>query len=124
MILNVTPMLAVADIDASVAFVRDTLGFRVGWQDEGYAYLFRDSGAIRFVQAPPGTDMDDPARQVSVYVDVADVDAFYAENRAALDALPEGLFRAPFDQAYGQRELHVIHGPILFFFGQTIKRQP
>ena len=120
-VLNVTPMIAVADIDAACAFLRDCLGFDTSFRMEGYAHCYRDSGAVRVIEAGPGADMDDPARQHIVYVDVDDVDAFYREHRAALDALPKGHFRAPFDQDYDQRELHAIHGPFLFMVGQDIR---
>lgn len=117
---NVTPMLAVADIDAARAFLRDCLGFDVSFTMEGYAFCHREGGAIRLINAEPGADMDDPARQHIVYVDVDNVDAFYADHKDALDALPQGHFRAPFNQDYGQRELHAIHGPFLFMVGQDI----
>jgi len=118
---DVTPMLAVADIDAACDFMRDCLGFELRARMEGYAYLARGTGAIRFLNADPDADMDDPARQVAVYIDVDDVDAHYAAHKSALDALPEGMVRAPFSQDYGQREFHVIHGPILFFIGQPME---
>jgi len=110
---NVTPMLAVADIDQACAFLRDCLGFDVSFRMEGYAFCHRENGAVRLINAEPGADMDDPARQHIVYIDVDDADAFYDAHRSALDALPEGHFRAPFDQPYNQRELHAIHGPFL-----------
>jgi catechol 2,3-dioxygenase-like lactoylglutathione lyase family enzyme len=122
-VLNVTPMLAVADIDAACDFLRDCLGFDTSFRMEGYAWCHRDRGAIRLIEAEPGADMDDPARQHIVYIDVDDVDAFYKEHSAALDELPAGRFRAPFDQPYDQRELHAIHGPFLFMVGQDIRKR-
>ncbi len=123
-VLNVTPMIAVADIDAACVFLKDCLGFETGFRGEGYAWCHRDRGAIRVINAPPDADMDDPARQHIVYIDVDDVDQFYEQHRAALHALPAGHFRAPFDQPYAQRELHAIHGPFLFMVGQDIRERP
>ena len=117
---NVTPMLAVADIDAARAFLRDCLGFDVSFTMEGYAYCHRGNGAIRLINAEPGADMTDPARQHIVYIDVDDADAVYTEHKAALDALPDGYIRPPFDQPYNQREFHAIHGPFLFMVGHEI----
>ncbi len=120
-VLNVTPMIAVADIDAACEFLRDCLGFEVGFRMEGYAWCHRGDGAIRLLNADPNADMDDPARQHIIYSTVDDVDAFYDEHRAALDALPSGHFRAPFVRPYNQREFHAIHGPFLFMVGQDIR---
>lgn len=117
---NVTPMLAVADIDATRAFLRDCLGFDVSFTMEGYAFCHRDRGAIRLIEAPRDEDCHREAQQQIVYIDVDDVDAFYAEHKTALEALPERHFRAPFDQEYGQRELHAIHGPFLFMVGHAL----
>ncbi|MGE4185814.1 MAG: hypothetical protein AB7E81_12590, partial [Hyphomicrobiaceae bacterium] len=59
------------------------------------------------------------------YIDVDDVDALYAELAPQLAALPAGRVRAPFDQPYGQRELHVIDEDCsLIFFGQRIASSP
>ncbi|MDH3264677.1 MAG: VOC family protein, partial [Paracoccaceae bacterium] len=83
---NVTPMLAVSDIDAACRFMSECLGFETRVRMEGYAYCASGAGAVRFIQAPPKADMDDPARQVTVYIDVDDVDALCAAHRAALEA--------------------------------------
>lgn len=122
-VLDVTPMLAVSDVDAACDFLRDCLGFETGFRSVNYAWCHRDNGAIRLIEAEPGANMDDPARQHIVYIDVDDVDSFYAQHRTALDALPNGHFRAPFDQPYEQRELHAIHGPFLFMVGQDIRER-
>ena len=80
---NVTPMLAVADIDATRAFLRDCLGFDVSFTMEGYAFCHRDRGAIRLIEAPRDEDCHREAQQQIVYIDVDDVDAFYAEHKTA-----------------------------------------
>lgn len=52
---------------------------------------------------------------------VADLDAAMAFLKDCLGG--ETTFRAPFDQGYGQRELHLIHGPVLFMVGQDITQR-
>lgn len=120
-VLNVTPMLAVADIDAAADFLQRCLGFRLTFRAESYAYLRQGAGGIRLIGAPPGADMDDPARQMIVYVDVDNVDAHWQTHRDALTELAPGRVRPPFDQPYRQREYHAIHGPFLFMVGQDIR---
>ncbi len=117
---DATPLLVVSDIPRAVSFMEHVLGFKAEVQQDTYAYLVNGTAAIRLLFAGEGVDLSDPKRQQSCYIDVTDTDAYYAEHRAALDALPEKCFRAPFNQDYGQRELHVIFESILFFIGSAI----
>ena len=117
--LDVTPLVPVADLDASVAFYRDALGFEAVRVVPGaYAYLRRDGAALRLQRAGPGVDLSDRAMQLACYVDVDDVDALWEELRPALAALPEGRVRAPFDRGGGRREFHVVdEDAMLALFG-------
>lgn len=108
--VQVTPFLHVPDIDAAVAFFRDVLGFTVGLEGGGYAYVEREGCGVRMLQnvgedgAPRGN------RRFGCYFDVDDVDALYAELKPRLDGLPPGDVHGPADKPYGQRELLVL-GP-------------
>ena len=117
-------MVLVADVDEAARFLVRGFGFTCRVKRDGYAFLCDDTGrsAVRLVEADPGTDLADPRRQVTVYIDVDDVDAMWERHRAYLTSLPEGRVRPPFDQPYGQREFHAIHGPVLFFVGAPIRR--
>lgn len=76
---------------------------------------------MRLLGAPPGTDLSDPRRQQACYIDVVGLDELYATLKPALDELPPGRVRAPFDQDYGMREFHVIdEDALLIFFGEPI----
>ena len=120
MIRDATAMLPVADIDAACAFMRDCLGFETTFRSDGHAYCESGDGAVRFINAPSDADMDDPARQLVVYLDCDDVDALWAKHSTAIMELPESHRRAPFDRPYGQREFHLIHGPFLFMAGHPL----
>ena len=120
---DATSMIAVSDIDAACAFMRDCLGFETTHRSPGHAYCKRGGGAVRFLQAPKDADMDDPARQTTVYIDVEDTDAEFETYRGALEKLPKGKMRPPFDQPYGQREFHAIHEAILIMVGQRITKE-
>ncbi|MEN0086849.1 MAG: hypothetical protein AAF737_00255 [Pseudomonadota bacterium] len=86
-----------------------------------YAFLRRDSAAIRLLQASSDLDLSSPDRENSCYIDVDDVDALYAELKGSLDSLPKGRVRPPFDQDYGQREFHMHDEDCtLLFFGTAI----
>lgn len=119
-LVQVTPFMRVPDIDAAVAFFVGTLGFSLGVQIEGYAFVRRDDVAFRLIEddcpaAPRG------GGRYTSYVDVRDVDGLYAELKPRLDLLPVGHVSAPIDQDYGQREFTVI-GPDgdLIAFGQPV----
>ena len=120
---QITPLITAREINRSVKFYVETLGFKVGYQAEGYAYLHRDSVAIRLLTAGEGVDLRNPKRQQSCYIDVEDIDALYQELCPKLDRLPKGRVKKPFDQFYGQREFHVIdEDAMLIFFGEPIKK--
>jgi catechol 2,3-dioxygenase-like lactoylglutathione lyase family enzyme len=120
---QITPLVSVSDLNRSVKFFVDTLGFQVGFQADGYAYLTRDCAAIRLLQAGEGIDLRDPKRQQSCYIDVEGVDELYQELKPKLDKLPKGRVKSPFDQAYRQREFHVLdEDALLIFFGEPIQQ--
>ncbi len=122
-IYRATPSLPVDDLNAAREFAETCLGFRTLSQDDRHVLCNRDAAFIRFINAAPDADMADEARQLVLYLDVDDVDAFWSAKRASLKALPKGRVREPFDQPYGQRELHVIHGPFLFILGHPLSKE-
>lgn len=119
-VVGLTPMIYVADLEASCEFLRTCLGFEITTPTEGYAFARRESGALRLLQAPDTAEFAAAFPTVHIYVDVDDVDGFYEAHKTAIEALPPDLCRPPFDRHYGQREFHLWHGPYLFFVGQTI----
>lgn len=119
---QITPFVPCTKLDDQIAFYRDVLGFVVGFQADNYAFLKRDSAAIRLVEVDADIDLHTPERQGSFYIDVEDIDVLYSELEPALAKLPEGRVRAPFNQDYGQREFHVIDEDCtLIFFGEAIR---
>lgn len=119
---QITPFVCVSDMQKSLSFFCDTLGFVVGFQQEGYAFIRRDAVALRLLETGSGMDLTDPKRQQSCYIDVEGLDELYQSMKPELDKLPAGRVRAPFNQDYGQREFHVTdEDALLIFFGEAIK---
>jgi catechol 2,3-dioxygenase-like lactoylglutathione lyase family enzyme len=120
---DVTPFFRVPDIKAAISFFTETLGFKVGFEGGGYAYVWRENVAFRMIEdeclEPRGEG------RYTSYVDVEDVDGLYAELKPKLDLLPPGHVCAPFDQDYGQREFTVV-GPDgdIIAFGMGIPPPP
>jgi catechol 2,3-dioxygenase-like lactoylglutathione lyase family enzyme len=119
--IRITPFMHVPDIEAALAFFNDVLGFKTYFRMNDYAYVQRETAAVRLLQnhgddgAPPGN------RRFAYYVDVNDVDALYAELKPKLDTLPPGDVHGPADKSYHQRELCILAPDgNLFVFGQAI----
>jgi len=107
---QVTPFLHVPDFEQALDLMTRVLRFEVKFLREEwrYAYLEWEGAGLRLLEergrarAEPGVDA-----RMTVYLDVADVDALYEELRPGLETLPEGDFWPPGDKKWGQRELHV-----------------
>ncbi len=118
---QITPFVPCTSLAAQISFYRDMLGFELGFQAENYAFMRRDTVAIRLVEVSNHVDLSHPERENSFYIDVTGIDALYDSLRAGLETLPEGRVRAPFDQPYGQREFHVADEDCtLVFFGEAV----
>ena len=117
---QVTPFIPCTSLARQIEFYEGVLGFKVGFESEFYAFLYRDQVAIRLVQVDPDVDLSNPERQTSFYIDVDGIDDLYADLEERLSGLGERRVRAPFDQDYGQREVHVADEDCtLVFFGQS-----
>lgn len=128
-LLQVTPFLHVPDLAEALDFFCRRLGFAVGFEGDGYAYIEREGAAFRLLQLPP-PDCRDPGQTpmhdgFAYYIDVRDVDALVAELSPRLADLPPERVHGPVDQAYGQREF-MVRGPDdgLIVFGQGLQADP
>ncbi|HVL56430.1 MAG TPA: VOC family protein [Burkholderiaceae bacterium] len=112
-LLSTIPVLASLDIEASVAFMTNHLGFTSRLlMPGGYAIVERDGCEIHYWFCTERHI----AQNTSCYVRVADLDALAAQIRRS------GLeLAAPVDQPWGMREMYVIdpHGNLLKF-GQPV----
>ena len=119
--LQVTPFLHVADLNATLAFFTDVLGFNVLHREADYAYIHRETVGFRILEAGTQNREVRGDRRFRYYIDVRDVDALYAELKPQLDTLPPADVHGPADKDYGQRELLVLAPDgDLIAFGQAI----
>lgn len=120
---QITPFVPCSSLEAQIAFYQGVMGFSVGFQADNYAFLRRDAVAVRLVKVDAGTDLQNPQRQGSFYIDVEGLDDLYASMKPDLASLPEHRVRPPFNQDYGQREFHVLDEDCtLIFFGESTPR--
>jgi len=120
-ISNVTPMWPVHDIDAARDFLTACLGFNETFRVDGHSHCQAGEGAIRIINAAPGADLDEEARQMHFYVDCDDVDGLYAVHKTELEALPRTHFKPPFDTNWNTREMHIIYLQAQFSVGQPLR---
>ena len=112
-VVGITPIFTVPDVAATVEYYRDRLGFEVVFvsSPEGvgdYGAVARGGSQIHFRQ---GTPPETPGVDGGVYIQVRDVDRFYAEIRER-GAFGESFPRAfaairehpPEDKDYGLRD--------------------
>ena len=100
--LHLMPRLPVSDMDRSIAYYQEALGFRLGWRtaDGGLAALY--SGDIEVLLLVPWAGEGPPPPQ-SGYVYVEDPDSLCAEYQQAGADIVEWVASRP----YGMRDFVV-----------------
>jgi len=124
--IRITPFMHVDDVPAAVAFFTGLCGFKAWVVTPDYAYVQRETAAIRILRASQSAGEEVPPgnRRFLYYIDVEDIAAIVAELKPKLDAANIHT-HGPVDQAYGQREFMVTapDGNLLVF-GQTVLEMP
>jgi len=92
-----TPILRVADFDASVAYYVNALGFHLDWSDGRFGSVRRGDASLMLCEGGQGHV------GTWVYVSVSDSDALYDEIRAR----GATIRHPPTNFPWGSRELHV-----------------
>lgn len=114
---GIAPIVPVRDLDRSLPFYTDTLGFELRHHApaDAYALVARGEAGIILLGGADDPALDATANNISAYVWTDDLDALWAELAPRL----EGRVRAPFTQPYGMREFHVKDPDgFLLIFGQ------
>lgn len=121
-VTGITPFVLVPNLKEAIAFY-EGIGFECTFlgEENGYAYMRCDGGAVRLLEVDT-PEAKAAMRQHMVYIDVPSADQFWAHHQAFLESLPEGTARAPFDQPYMQREVHIYDpGGTILMFGHDIR---
>ena len=118
-VVDAVAIVPVRDVAATVDFYVDVLGFerRLVTDDGSFAIVRRGGAAIHLLACDDPEALRATANNISLYVWVRGLDTLYETLRPALESLPAGRARPPFNQAYGVREFHVKDpdGCLLFF---------
>ena len=116
-------IVPVRDVALTVAFYVDVLGFEKRELSDAGAYGLVACGevGVMVLRSGDAAALLATSNNISIYIWVDGVDAFYNALKPKLDALPQGRVRPPFNQPYGMREFHVKDPDgCLLFFGQEI----
>jgi len=94
---GVTPILRVADLDASVAYYVERLGFGLQWRTGPVASVGRDGASLMLCEGDQGS------AGTWVWIAASDVDDLYAELRAR----GARLRHPPANYPWGSRECQI-----------------
>jgi catechol 2,3-dioxygenase-like lactoylglutathione lyase family enzyme len=101
---RISPMLAVANIDETVAFYCDVLGFAVVKKLPEYAIVERDGATIHFMPAADESVLKAVRGHTDIYIEVENITELWAHVQQF-----KGKYRVRelFDQPYGMTEFHI-----------------
>ena len=110
---RIIPHIPSKNMKESISFMVETFGFEPINNNEHYAELYLSNQTLGILQA-----QGEPNQQ-SIYLCVNDVDALWSKIKSKLEKAKP---KAPFNQKYGMREIHlVIPGTnTLLFIGSPI----
>ena len=97
-------MLAVANMDETVAFYCDVLGFSVVKKFPEYATVERDGATIHFMPAADESVLKAVRGHTDIYIEVENIAALWAHVQKFKDRY---RIRELFDQPYGMTEFHI-----------------
>ena len=101
---RISPMLAVSDIDETLVFYRDVLGFLPTMKSEGYLIMERDGQTVHFQKAASEEVMKCVRGHAEIYIEVSDIEPLWQHVKTY-----KGRYRIRdlFDQPYGMTEFHI-----------------
>ena len=106
-IYQITPFLHVPDMQEALTFFCDLLTFELRARHANYAYIELDGCGLRLLEEPTRKLQADGKSRVTVYIDVADIDAVHAKLGPALARLSPDRVEPLKNMPYGQREFQV-----------------
>ena len=118
MLKQIAPLLQVSDVEASLAFYRDKLGFRTGSIDGGFTVIRRDECLIFLAQKTKDVDVTNKAARavddgwcsydLHIYCQPGTLDGLYREFKANGAPMPACFDAGPVMRPYGVRDFSVI----------------
>ncbi len=116
----ISPMLAAADMDETIAFYGELLGFKPVLRSQEYAVLERDGHTLHFMKATSDEVMRCVRGHTEIYVEVDEIGPLWEHVKASGERC---RIRELFEQPYGMTEFH-LEDPngCLVFVGQPTSK--
>jgi predicted enzyme related to lactoylglutathione lyase len=118
---KISPMLAVADMEETLAFYHDVLGFTAMTKSAEYAIVERDGQTIHFMKAASEEVMRCVRGHTEIYLEVSNIASLWEHVKTFKD---RHRIRDLFDRDYGMTEFHIGDpNGCLVFVGEPIHGQ-
>jgi predicted enzyme related to lactoylglutathione lyase len=119
---KISPMLAVADMEQTLAFYHDILGFTPMMKSPEYSIVERDGQTIHFMKAASEEVMNCVRGHTEIYIEVSNIAALWEHVKTFKD---RHKMRDLFDRDYGMTEFHISdsNGCLVFVGEPTRKRK-
>jgi catechol 2,3-dioxygenase-like lactoylglutathione lyase family enzyme len=116
---KISPMLAVADMEETLAFYQDVLGFAPMMKSAENAIVERDGQTIHFMKAASEEVMKCVRGHTEIYIEVSNISSLWERVKTFKD---RHHIRDLFERDYGMTEFH-IEDPngCLVFVGEPTK---
>jgi catechol 2,3-dioxygenase-like lactoylglutathione lyase family enzyme len=101
---RISPMLAVADMDETIAFYRDLLGFASTLKTPEYSIVERDGATIHLQRAASDEVLKCVRDHTEIYIEVSGIQTLWEHVKAFKDRY---RIRDLFERAYGMTEFHI-----------------
>jgi len=101
---KVSPMLAVADMQQTLTFYQELLGFTVRMDSSEYSIVERDGQTIHFMKAASEHVMDCVRGHTEIYIEVSGIRPLWEHVKAFKDRYK---IRDLFERDYGMTEFHI-----------------
>src|SRR5450631_822755 len=117
---RISPMLAVAEMDETIAFYQDILGFRPTLTSPQYSIVERDGQTIHFMKAASEEVMRCVRGHTEIYIEVSGIDSLWQHVKTFKERY---RIKDLFDREYGMTEFHIADpNDCLVFVGEQTSR--
>ena len=101
---KISPMLAVASMEETLAFYQDVLGFTARMKSAEYSIVERDGQTIHFMKAASEEVMRCVRGHTEIYIEVSGIALLWEHVKTFKDRYK---IRDLFDRDYGMTEFHI-----------------
>jgi catechol 2,3-dioxygenase-like lactoylglutathione lyase family enzyme len=101
---KISPMLAVADMEETLAFYGDVLGFAAVLNSPGYSIVERDGQTVHFMKAASEEVLRCVRGHTEIYIEVSGIRSLWEHVKEFRD---RHHIRELFDREYGMTEFHI-----------------